>query len=269
MKIAALAVLGLLSTGPLCAQKLGAAAPPELDGPLRERVAAFYEHFRKGEFRQAEQYIDEESKDLFYGAKKNRIINYEIKTIEYADDFRVADVLVSCRTIIPMLGSKPLDVPLSSSWQYAEGNWMLHLNEPEELKQTSFSSPFGSMQFDQNLPEGGRLESQQEQVQPPTIESVKTMYRVSKQGIRFPTSRVGGIQTVEVENRSIGTLKLESFTREIEGLKVTIEKTEIAAGETVKIEIAYDPAVKVLQGRYRLEFMVMPITQRFSVFVDF
>jgi len=269
MKMHALTAWALLSAAAVSAQTLGSSAPAELEEPLRENVSAFYDHFRRGEFRQAEAYVDEESKDLFYGSKKSRIINFEIKTIDYTEDFRTAEVLVSCRTMVPMLGSQPLDVPLSSTWKYGEGEWLMHLKQPSEIQQKSFSSPFGSMAFDKTAPGGGQLAAQQAQVKAPTIESVKQMYRVNKQALRFAGSQATAKRTVEVENRSIGNLKLESFNREIEGLTVVIDKPELGPGETAVIEITYDPKVRVLQGRQRLEFMVMPITQRFSVFIDF
>ena len=245
-------------------------APPEIDDALRARVSAFYTHFQRGEFRKAEEYVDEASKDVFYGAKKNRIINFEIRTVEFAEDFRQANVLVACETMVPMLGSDPLAVPLASDWRYSEEGWFMHLKDPgEERNRVAVAgSPFGQMQFSQDLPEPGKLSDQQAQVRPPSIESLAGMVHVSPMNVKF----IGGgkiTRVVQIENRSPGKMSVEIASTPIRGLTAELDQTEIESGRSSKLTLTYDPEVNVVKGRRRVDLLLMPISQTVGVFLDF
>jgi hypothetical protein len=45
---------------------------------LSARVSAFNSAFQAGQFRQAESFVDEESKELYYNVQKSRILGHEI-----------------------------------------------------------------------------------------------------------------------------------------------------------------------------------------------
>ena len=262
------------ASAPAQVQKLATGAPEEIDSALRSRVEAFYTHFQKGEFRDAEGFIEEESKDAFYGAKKNSILGFEVKTIKWAEDFRSANVLVSCHTIVPMLGSVPVAVPLAGDWRFHDDNWFMHLEPKEEAEsgETELSqaaSPFGTMQFNQNVAAPGGFQTPQ-QTPRPTVESLATMYQLSTQMVRFPPKPEEPVsRTIKVKNNSLGKLQLERYTREIPGIEVSIDKPEFEAGEEATIELTYHPETVELSGRYRIDFMLMPISQMFEVFIDF
>ncbi len=265
-----------LSAAPTPAQlqKLGSNAPEELESALRTRVESFYTHFQKGEFRQAEQFVEETSRDAFYGAKKNRILGFEVKTIKWAEDFRSANVLVSCHTIVPMLGSAPVAVPLAGDWRFNDGDWFMHLDAREEVdvsqdSTTSAPSPFGPMQFNQNVAAPGGFRPPAEAPRP-TVESLREMYQVSTQMLRFPPNPKEPVtRTIKVKNNSLGKMQLQRYTRDIPGIEVSVENPEFQAGEEVAIEITYSPEAGELSGRYRIDFMLMPISQMFEVFLDF
>lgn len=256
-------------------QKLAAGAPDEIDAALRSRVEAFYTHFQKGEFRQAESFLEEESKDAFYGAKKNRILGFEVKTIKWAEDFRSANVLVSCNTIVPMLGSVPVAVPLAGDWRYHDDNWFMHLDvkeesQPAEGDLSQAASPFGTMQFNQNVAAPGGFRAPP-QAPRPTVESLAEMYQVSTQMVRFPPKpdEETVTRSIKVKNNSLGKMQLQRYTRDIPGIEVTIDKPEFESGEEAEIQLTYKPEEAELSGRYRIDFMLMPISQMFEVFIDF
>lgn len=268
-------LLAATIAAPAQLQKLASGAPEEVDAALRSRVEAFYTHFQKGEFRQAEGFIEEESKDAFYGAKKNRILGFEVKTIKWADDFRSANVLVSCNTIVPMLGSVPVAVPLAGDWRYQNDDWFMHLEPKDEAEGvgadiSQAASPFGTMQFNQNVAAPGAFRAPQ-QAPRPTVESLAEMYQVSTQMVRFPPKPEEGAVTrsIKVKNNSLGKMQLQRYTRDIPGIEVTIEQPEFEAGQETEIKLTYHPETAELSGRYRIDFMLMPISQMFEVFIDF
>jgi hypothetical protein len=255
-------------------QSLGASAPEEIDSGLRSRVEAFYTHFQKGEFRQAETFLEEESKDAFYGAKKDRILGFEVKTIKWADDFRSANVLVLCQTIVPFLGSRPVAVPLAGDWRFQDDDWFMHLEIKDSEKDSGellshAPSPFGPMQFNQNVAAPGQYKAAPEAPRP-TVESLAKMYQVSTQMVRFPPKPDEPVtRSILVKNNSMGKLQLERYGREIDGIAISITKPEFNAGEETEIQLTYDPKSMELAGRYRIDFMLMPISQMFEVFIDF
>lgn len=255
-------------------QPLTAGAPEEIDSALRTRVESFYTHFQKGQFRQAEGFLDDESKDAFYGAKKDRILGFEVKTIKWADDFRSANVLVLCQTIVPFLGSRPVAVPLAGDWRFNDDDWFMHLEVKEatedgETLLTQSTSPFGQMQFNQQVSAPGQFQAVQEAPRP-TVESLKNMYQISTQMLRFPPKPDEPVtRSIMVKNSSRGKLKLEKYGRDINGIEISIPKAEFDAGEEIEIQLTYDPKTSELSGRYRVDFMLMPISQMFEVFLDF
>lgn len=270
MKRFALIAALVVACVPASAQ-ISRSAPSEVEDALREQVTGFYTYFQKGEFRKAEAFLDEDSKDVFYGAKKNRIINFEIRTVDFGEDFRSAKVLVACETMVPMLGSKPLTIPLGSEWKYSEKGWLMHLRDPLEDKArvALAGSPFGQMQFSQDLPEPGKLAVQQQMAAPPTVESLASMYHVSAKNVRFIRSSTPTARDITIENRSRGKMTIERYSGETEGIEVKLDRTELESGETARLTITYRPDIKELKGRHRLDLMLMPINQMVTIVIDF
>ena len=263
----------LLAAGLASGQDLKRKAPPEVDDALKTRVSNFYTHFQRGEFRQAEDYLDEESKDLFYNAKKNRIMDFKIQTVDYEEDFRKAKVLVVCKTVIQMLGSEPVNMPLNSDWRFIEGDWRMHLTQNRGAENADAASPFGPMTFSENLPQpGSRFGGPQAGApQLPTIESLASMYRLSTDTLAFPKQSAQPVsRSMQVKSAAVGKLIVEQQTRAIPGIEVEIEGAEIEPGGDATITFTYDPAkAEHVTGRVRVDFLVMPISQTFQVYLDF
>ncbi len=107
-------------------QKPAAAPPPEVEKALRERVAKFYQAHVDGKYRQAEQYIAEDSKDLYYASQKPHYLNYSIQRIEWAENFTVATVFTRCELELrhPIAGTMNFNVLSDSSWKLENGLWV-------------------------------------------------------------------------------------------------------------------------------------------------
>jgi len=252
-------------------EELSRKAPPEIDQALRERVNQFYAFFQTGEFRKAEAFLDEESKDLFYGARKTRILGYEIKDLSYSDDFREAKALVACSTIVPMLGSRPLTMPVSSDWRFVDGSWVMHLEERENPLEKASDTPFGAMSFKQpTAPVPGAGVGPAPQANAPTLETLAKMFRISTDTLRFPKTGDDPVtRTVLFKNQAKGALTLERYTRDIPGIEVNVSRVEVEPDQELEIEFTYDPTVKRYAGRLRVDFMVAPLNQPFEVYLDF
>jgi len=249
--------------------QLDQSAPAELDESLRAAVNQFYAFFQRGRFREAEDLVDHESKDLFYDARKERIQSFELKQINWADDFREADVLVAASWVVPMMGAKPVPVPLSSNWRLVDGAWRLHLELRSRVKDGVYTSPAGAMTFsdrgDANLGAPSAIINDPRTL----LDAIAHMYEVSENKVAFQR-RGEGVQTreVTVANKGDGNLTLEQVSKAT-GVEVSIEQPKFGPGEQAKIVLTFDPAVGSPTDQQVLPFLVMPISQRFELTIDF
>lgn len=235
-------------------------APPEVEEALRARVSQFYEYFKMAKFRQAEDLVVEEAKEHFYGAKKSRIFGYEIRNMNFSEDLKEAQVLVTCLTPVPGLGSKPLSVPLPSTWKSIDGEWYLYFET--RTRGVEHDSPAGKMHFSQELGTHGSLTASQ----PATLESLKEMYAVTPSTLTFSFQGTTPVtKTFQVENRSKGELTLVSESKGMPGVTVDAGAGKIAAGESLTVSVTYLPSSHVGPGEYPLQFAVQPIAQHFDV----
>jgi len=243
--------------GSLFAQLPRTEAPEEIDSLLRSRIDGFYGHFQKGQFRQAEDFLDEESKDLFYNAKKTRVLSYHIESIRYSDDFRSASALVGCQTNVPMLGSAPMTVPLSSNWHFVDGDWKMHLAAPKQTD-GAVVSPFGTMKFDTD-PDAAAARGASNTARP-TLDSLRSMFEVDRDNLSFPSDKPHS-ETVVVGNLSPGKLSVELARAVSGGLELEFDEQPASQGEPFKVTIHYDPEKGKLNGLQRVDLIVIPFSQ--------
>lgn len=236
------------------------AAPPEVEEALKARVSQFYDYFKTAKFRQAEDLVVEESKELFYSAKKARIFGYEIRTVKFSEDLKEANVLVTCLAVVPQLGSKPMSVPLPSTWRSVDGEWYLFFQTRQVGNE--LDSPAGKMHFNQELGAPGSLAA----VQPATLESLKNMYAVAPSSLNFSSQAAQpATRTFRVENRSKGVLTLAAESEPIPGVTLDFGDGKIAADETLTVSVTCNPQDLTVPGRHTLRFSVQPIAQYFDI----
>ena len=115
--------------------------PPEVEEALRSRITQFYDLLEQGKFREAEQFVAEDSRESYYTARKGRVYGASVREIDFSSDLRTAKVLVTLKAKIPMAGSTLFDVPIGTLWAWEEGNWFLAL--PKARPGDQVPTPFG------------------------------------------------------------------------------------------------------------------------------
>lgn len=239
-------------------------APPEEVEALKARVDNFYTLFQQGQFREAETFVAEEARDVYYNAPKARIFGYKIRSAEFNPDLNEATVLMTVETLTA-LSSSPLQQPLQSTWKRVDGEWYLWL-EAVEAGET-YQTPAGPMRFNTESGAGG---SRPKNFSPPNLASMQTMYEVSSRNLQFPTESDKPVtQTVTVKNKFQDQLMIERLTREIPGMEIEIESEAIPKDGETKISFTYDPALARLMGNKHFDFDLMPITQRVRIVMSF
>jgi hypothetical protein len=240
------------------------AAPPEEEEALKARVNGFYTLFQQGKLRQAEGFVEEDSRDLFYNAPKARIFAYEIKNVEFNSDITEAKVLVAVETLTP-LSSQPLKQPLQSDWKRIEGEWYLHLQAVESGE--SYQTPAGPMHFNQATGTAGGPPTG---FKPPNLASMQTFYEVDNRNLRFSSDAKEPVtQTVTVKNKFQDQLTIDPLTREFPGVEIRVESEAIPKGGAATISFTYHPESARLVGTKHFDFELMPITQRVRIVLSF
>src|SRR5690242_243224 len=85
----------------LCLAQTSSGKPPAgVDEALRARINQFFQFMVDAKYRQAEALVAEDSKDLYYDGQKPRFLNYELKSIEYSDEFTRAKATLMCETLV-------------------------------------------------------------------------------------------------------------------------------------------------------------------------
>jgi hypothetical protein len=108
-------------------------APPAVDEALRARINKFYQFHVDGRFRQAEAMVSEDSKDFYYNSTKSKYFGFEIKDIQYSENFTKAKATVLCQVsvMIPGFAGKPFPAPMASYWKVENGDWYWYINTSE------------------------------------------------------------------------------------------------------------------------------------------
>ncbi|MDA1312560.1 MAG: hypothetical protein O2968_04415 [Acidobacteria bacterium] len=242
-------------------------APPEVEEAVRARVRLFYELFKEGKFRQAEELVAEESKDVFYNTQKKALLGFELSSITFDDEFKEANVLVNVDTMFPLMGATPFKVPISGTWRWINDNWFLYM-APHGSK-----GPFGEMKGQKASPGEaalvqGAFAGAGEGVKP---ESFSRMYATNRSQVKFPSSNDSQPVERTVTFANIGparlTLKLEGA--EIPGLVVDVGEGPLEPGDHRQIIFRYHPEIAQLEGERKIMFGVLPIMRKFGIKATF
>jgi hypothetical protein len=118
-------------------------APPEVDTALRARIGQFYQFEVDGKYNQALQLVAEDTKDLFVGSSKPTYQSFEIKSIQYSDDFTKAEVMLLVNRLLPLQGfmGRPIPTKMTSRWKIENGQWCYYVDPQKDMP----STPFGGL----------------------------------------------------------------------------------------------------------------------------
>jgi len=209
----------LLIASPIFAQPK---PPKPVDEALRARVNEFYEYHVTEEYRKAEKMVAADSADLFYVRQKPKYESFEIKTIEYRDNFKTAKVTVTVEAYMHGVGfeGQKLKTPSVSSWKVVDGIWCWYV-DPEELAR----GPFGKSANAGTKPVPGTPVP--EMKVPDTPAMALGLLMVDKESV---VVKPGITETVTITNGSAGTVGLE-VQQVLPDIKITLDKKSLNRGE--------------------------------------
>jgi hypothetical protein len=234
-----------LALGLVFAQEAGSLfekAPPDIDEALHARITKFYQAFVDGKFRQADAYVAEESKDVFFAAEKRRYKACSINNVTYSDNYTKAKAVVSCDTDYFAMGRQfPIKLPVTSVWKIENGEWVWYVIPITD--QTEYNSPFGPVA---RPPLPGEKGSESAPAQPKSViqqlaspTQVMSAVKADRDSLQFNSAK-SSKEELTVKNTMPGNVTLTASTG-ILGLKVTPAKVEIHANEEIKVAVTFDP----------------------------
>jgi hypothetical protein len=201
--------------------------PAGVDEALRARVTEFYQYHVTEEYRKAEKLVAEESQDIYYVASKRKYLNFEIKSIQYFDNFTRAKVMTICEQYFHGIGfeGKPLKAPSTSTWKVVDGKWFWYVDKEELAK-----GPFGPMANAGTKAAPG--------VQLPGTDKIPTNFDFALGQVKWEKDSVvvkpNATQQVAILSKSMGSVSLV-IARVLPGIEVTIDKANLNNGEKATV----------------------------------
>jgi hypothetical protein len=237
MRVLSLTLLSLLCAAAFAqdSSDLFDKAPPAIDEALRTRVDAFYQAHVDGKFRQADQYVDEDSKDAFFAAEKPHYLGCHISRINYSDNFTKAVVVTACENEVAFHAERfKVTMPALSHWKIDNGQWFWYFTkEPTEV-----ATPFGTMKPG---PERGTAAAAEGVLKDPAAAArqILSQVTVDKTAVTVDQTR-STKQEIHVKNGMPGHITVEVDKTGIPGLTVTPEKTDVGPGEETAVVIEFN-----------------------------
>lgn len=242
-----LALLVLISALPGEAQNI-----PALERQLTKRVDEYYKLFVTGAWRKVQDYLTEDSQDIWFGLPKNTIDSYEIKEVKIAPDRKQADVTVLVTFRIAQFPS-PFTAPRPSKWVYQKRQWFVRLPKPEELSET-IQRVFGT-------------KASSSAPQP-----VQSPLRFDQNPVRLPRSEGASEITVKVPFQNITTapVTVRDLGTNCVCLKAEMDKVELAAEEKGILTVTYIAAPGERPShRMAVQAMISPSLYLLDLTVEF
>jgi hypothetical protein len=200
--------------------------PADVDQALRARVNEFYTMMVNHEYRKAEAWIAEETRDYYYAGPKPEVRHFEILSIEYSDHFTHATATTRCSQPLVIAGFPPGDISLKvpTLWKIENENWYLY-EDPAKISNPSGLR--GKIQAAVNTAASTAPPSGMPKEIPKDSGFVLGKVQADKQRIELAP---GTAAPVTIGNGSDGAVTLE-LGYPLKGIEAKLDRTEVASGE--------------------------------------
>jgi hypothetical protein len=229
-RIALFAIMGTMAFAQT--DSTPAEKPPDgLEQAVLARANELYALLVKQQYRQAEAYIAEDTKDYYYAGAKPEIRKYEVQRVEFSDHFTRAKVFTRCTEPVVVAGFPPgdMNVTIPTLWKLENGNWYLY-EDPNKVR-----NPGGVATQLPPLPARAGAPAT------PTMPAMPAMPKDLPKDAGFVLGKVqvdkrevkisaGGTEKVTIANGSAGTISLECGYP-LGGIQAKLDRTEVNRGE--------------------------------------
>ena len=97
-------------------------------------------------FRQAEAFVAEDTKDLYFAGKKPELHGFTVQKVELLENNTKAKVTVKTKSSMMMMGvgRLPFEMPTETLWKVENGSWVWYVDSKAPLQ-----TPFGAVAVEQ------------------------------------------------------------------------------------------------------------------------
>lgn len=239
-------------------------APPAVDQALRERITKFFQAQSEGRFRVADQYVHEDSKDIFFEADKRRCHSFEIARINYTESFQRATAMVTCETdlLLARTGLVKVKMPLTSFWKVSDGQWWWYMTPVK-----SRTTPFGEMK--PGPPADGAQASPVRKG--PSMADILNMVRADRNEVRI-SAATQAVESVIITSLLPGEMRLQLEPKSVPDLKIELDRTLLKEKETATLAIRYQPdkdRPRAIGSTEEIRLTAQPVSRTLAVRVVF
>ena len=237
--------------------------PADVDEALRDRIGKFYQAHVDKKFRQADQYVAEDTKEFYYEANKPAYLGFEIRSIAYSDNFTRAKAIVACKTHVPIPGfSEPVMAPIPSTWKIENGQWVWYVDQS-----MGRDTPFGRMKPAEGATaSGGGLPAMPSG--PELQASLWKNVKADKNQVQLQAGEESSGE-VTISSKMPGSISLRLDYSKMPGLDVSLDRAELKSGEQAKLRFHYTPQTHPGLKTSEVRVMVQPTNQVIPVAVSF
>ncbi len=232
-----------------------APAPPEIDAALRDRVTKFFQAQVNGKYRQADQYVAEDTKDYFYVLNKISLVKFDITKIVYSANFTRAAVTVRTERElgVGMIPKMKMYNQESTDWKIENGLWCWSVD------QNIIKTPFGEMRRSTTTAVDSRASGAMPQLPIPSVADMTKTVAADKSEVELGERKT---DQVVLRNPMPGPITLSLNAPPTPGLEVKLDSSTVAPNGTARLLLTYDPAAEgASQGTVAVTVVVQPTQQ--------
>jgi hypothetical protein len=247
------AVLVFLCCPAWAAQQPATAAPPpaatqpaatqpaaEVDRALRERVTRFFQAHVDGRFRLADQYVAEDTKDLYFAMEKPRYQKFELGRITYSEDHTRATVVVNCERVVSTpFGPMNFNMPQQTTWKLENGQWFWYLDP--NLVRTPFMG-IRPAETPLKPPPGPAVPIRRPKAEE-VLQRISSAVLCDKSEVRL-TAQAPTAEVV-LTNTMPGAVSLKIEAHQTPWLEAALDRQELAPKDAARLSLRYRPQAAV------------------------
>lgn len=205
-------------------------AAADAEKALRARAEQFYQLELDKKFRQAEAFVAEDTKDLYYRNNKPDIRKFTIDKVELDPDGIHAKVTVMITSVmnVPNMPGMEFTAPVSMTWKLDNGEWCWY-----QIQDGYIDTPFGKWKVSPS--QTGTTPSFPAGMADPS--SLKSLIAVDRRTV-VVVPGASEAATATITNHLAGDITLQVSGPLPEGLTVSFSKAKVQAGESSVVSFA-------------------------------
>ncbi|MGC9945043.1 MAG: hypothetical protein ABSF64_01490 [Bryobacteraceae bacterium] len=242
-------------------------APADVDAALRARVAQFYQFEVDGKFSRALQLVADDTKDLFIGSSKPTYQTFEIKSVQYSEDFSKAEVMLLVNRLLPIQGfmGHALPTRMTSRWKLENGLWCYYVDPQKDLPTT----PFGGLPVPgMRLPAGGGAGAPLAQPPMPSHLPDPRLLTADKTSVQLKASGTSS-ERVTISNPSPWPETLTLSDPKLAGLTVKLDTLTVNPRQKAILSIQSSDGLQIPKTPVTIVVTVRQINQTIPIKVTF